>query len=231
MVSTTITFNKADVQAPVYVAGAFSEWSPVEMACEKLENGQNKFTHTVEVQPGKYQYKFRLGPGDWWALDESTPTEDDGSGNVNNVLTVEAEQTQESTPQQSEGDSESIGQAPIADTAAAADSATVYDTVAALEDELSVQPDVTTPDEHDVHKEASIPDVAPPPYSAPEHAMPLTTETHKPVPVTKVVDIERKSPEIGALPPPKKGGALAKKMLLVAAAVAIPVAFSLFLRR
>lgn len=74
MVSTIITFTKADVQAPVYIAGAFSEWSPVEMTCEKLENGENKFSHAAELQPGKYQYKFRLGPGDWWVLDESTST-------------------------------------------------------------------------------------------------------------------------------------------------------------
>ncbi|KAJ9642258.1 hypothetical protein H2204_002627 [Knufia peltigerae] len=230
MVSTTITFSKADVQAPVYIAGAFSEWSPVEMTCEKLENGQNKFTHAAELQPGKYQYKFRLGPGDWWVLDESTSTENDGSGNVNNVLTVDPEQTQESTLQQSEGESEDIGQAPIAATAAATAaitapaaaaaaattaSATVSDTVAAMEDELRVQPE-GTPDEHDVHKEASIPDFAPPPYSAEEHKIPLILETdNKPVPVTtKVADVvQRSSPESEALlPQPNKGGGvLAKK--------------------
>jgi len=30
------------------------------------------FTKIIEnVQPGAYEYKFRLGPGDWWVLDET----------------------------------------------------------------------------------------------------------------------------------------------------------------
>lgn len=86
----------------------------------------------------------------------------------------------------------------------------MYDTVAAMEEELRVQPDVT-PDEHEVHKEASIPDFAPPPYSAEEHAMPLILETDKPVPVTRVADVQRRPLESEALPQPNKGGALVKK--------------------
>jgi 1,4-alpha-glucan branching enzyme len=74
MVSTVITFTKADVQPPVYIAGGFTDWSPMEMQCESTQSGQNKFTHTTELQPGEHQYKFRLGPGDWWVLDESAPT-------------------------------------------------------------------------------------------------------------------------------------------------------------
>jgi hypothetical protein len=77
MASTVINFTKPDVQPPVFVAGGFTDWSPVEMECEPLqgaESGQNRFVYRLEVQPGKYQYKFRLGPGDWWACDESTPT-------------------------------------------------------------------------------------------------------------------------------------------------------------
>jgi hypothetical protein len=77
MVSTTITFEKDNVQPPVYVAGSFTEWSPVEMEYETTEsNGsvQNKFSYKAALNPGEYQYKFRLGPGDWWALDESGPT-------------------------------------------------------------------------------------------------------------------------------------------------------------
>jgi hypothetical protein len=76
MVSTTITLNKSDVQPPVYVAGTFTEWSPIEMTQTSAETAgaiQNRFSHTTDLKPGQYQYKFRLGPGDWWVCDETTP--------------------------------------------------------------------------------------------------------------------------------------------------------------
>src|SRR5262249_54793391 len=95
---------------PVFVAGSFTGWSPLEMTCEKTEATESRhlFSYTVDLKPGKYQYKFRLGPGDWWVLDESAPTggwiislriiqaddlaASDNSGNVNNVLTVEPDE-------------------------------------------------------------------------------------------------------------------------------------------
>ena len=46
------------------------------------------FTKTFSADTGDYQYKYRLGPGDWWALDDKQPTVDDGQGNKNNVVTV-----------------------------------------------------------------------------------------------------------------------------------------------
>jgi 1,4-alpha-glucan branching enzyme len=76
MVSTTIIFKKDNVQPPVFVAGGFTDWSPVEMTYETTEsNGsvENVFFHKTQLEPGEYQYKFRLGPGDWWVLDESAP--------------------------------------------------------------------------------------------------------------------------------------------------------------
>ncbi|EXJ64657.1 hypothetical protein A1O7_00995 [Cladophialophora yegresii CBS 114405] len=95
MVSTTITFDKDHVQPPVFVAGGFTEWAPVEMTCETTEaNGSLKhvFSYRTELEPGEYQYKFRLGPGDWWVLDESAQKATDELGNVNNVLSVETEE-------------------------------------------------------------------------------------------------------------------------------------------
>lgn len=74
MVSATITFEQDSVEPPVFVAGAFTDWTPTEMECETLEaNGTTKkvFSHAFDLAPGEYQYKFRLGPGDWWVLDES----------------------------------------------------------------------------------------------------------------------------------------------------------------
>lgn len=45
------------------------------------------FTKTVDhVQPGEYEYKFRLGPGDWWVLDETT---DVGEHERSNLIYVE----------------------------------------------------------------------------------------------------------------------------------------------
>ncbi|EHY57964.1 hypothetical protein HRR83_009453 [Exophiala dermatitidis] len=96
MVATTITFNKPGVQAPVYVAGNFTNWTPIEMKHEPVEKDgvvENHFSYTVDLEPGEFQYKFRLGPGDWWVLDESTPTANDGAGNINNVLAVKPEET------------------------------------------------------------------------------------------------------------------------------------------
>ncbi len=37
-------------------------------------NGQYHFEKEVQLEAdGSYQYKFRLGPGDWWVLDETAP--------------------------------------------------------------------------------------------------------------------------------------------------------------
>lgn len=57
---------------------------------EKTETGENRFFKTFQAEEGDYQYKFRLGPGDWWALDEGKPMVDDGSGNKNNLLVVKS---------------------------------------------------------------------------------------------------------------------------------------------
>ena len=77
MTSTTITFEKDDVQPPVFVAGSFTNWLPVEMTYKTTEwndSAKNTFFYNAALEPGEYQYKFRLGPGDWWVLDESART-------------------------------------------------------------------------------------------------------------------------------------------------------------
>ena len=58
------------------------------MEYEKQADGENRFHKTFQADEGEYQYKFRLGPGDWWALDEGVPTVDDGLGNKNNLMVV-----------------------------------------------------------------------------------------------------------------------------------------------
>ncbi|KAI1628415.1 hypothetical protein EDD37DRAFT_5104 [Exophiala viscosa] len=179
MVSTVITFSKPDIQGPVYVAGSFTEWSPVEMNCESTASGLNKFSYTADLNPGKYQYKFRLGPGDWWVLDESTSTENDGAGNVNNVLAVEAEAQIENEAQKSTESPSTPAEEPAQATVSAPDAVdssipnlSTHNMVTAVEDELEVRADDGPQDVQglDVHKEDPIPDVAPPPYSVEEHA-------------------------------------------------------------
>ena len=58
------------------------------MECSKKDNGDFDFHKSFAADEGEYQYKFRLGPGDWWALDDSKPTVDDGQGNKNNLMVV-----------------------------------------------------------------------------------------------------------------------------------------------
>jgi hypothetical protein len=241
MVSTVITFSKPDIQGPVYVAGSFTEWSPIEMTCESTASGQNKFSYTTDLNPGKFQYKFRLGPGDWWVLDESTPTENDGSGNVNNVLEVE---TQESTETPSKP-AEDLADAPVSFPVAAESSShpqSTHDSISAVEDELVVRAEDGA-QEVDAHKEDTFPDVAPPPYSVAEHAAAQAATDAQILSLSDIVGSlqEKKSPETEALkeipPPPKpytsetKQSGLLQNVLLVAAIVAVPVAVAYFLRR
>ncbi|KAI1102849.1 hypothetical protein F4804DRAFT_342938 [Jackrogersella minutella] len=90
-VPITFTYQKNGTNPPIYVAGSFSNppWQPQEMDVSIDQHGGHLFTKQVMVDDGsEIQYKFRIGPGDWWALDESADTVSDGCGNTNNVLRV-----------------------------------------------------------------------------------------------------------------------------------------------
>ncbi|KAG9821009.1 hypothetical protein KCU98_g8496, partial [Aureobasidium melanogenum] len=86
-----IHYSHPGLQPPVFIAGSMCEpqWEPIEMIYKDKEDGELEFKHEFEAEPGEYQYKFRLGPGDWWVLDETKPTVDDGTGIRNNLLVVE----------------------------------------------------------------------------------------------------------------------------------------------
>ncbi|KAK5743085.1 hypothetical protein LTR17_002845 [Elasticomyces elasticus] len=86
----TVEYTSKGLQPPVYVFTSLSDpqWEPLELDHEKQAGGENRFYKTFLADEGEYQYKFRLGPGDWWALDESKPTVDDGAGNKNNLMIV-----------------------------------------------------------------------------------------------------------------------------------------------
>ncbi|OJD36081.1 pt repeat family protein [Diplodia corticola] len=89
----TITFSVPGTRPPVFVASSLTSppWAPIEMDIkdERTTAGDLVFEKTFDaIEPGEYQYKFRLGPGDWWVCDESAPIVCDDSGNRNNLLRI-----------------------------------------------------------------------------------------------------------------------------------------------
>jgi hypothetical protein len=71
--SVTVRFSKPGFQPPIYLAGSFSEWQPQEMQYTLNEHNEHQYYKELEVELGKeYQYKFRIGQGDWWVLDEDS---------------------------------------------------------------------------------------------------------------------------------------------------------------
>ncbi|KAK6436179.1 hypothetical protein LTR95_007631 [Oleoguttula sp. CCFEE 5521] len=86
-----ITFSSPGLQPPVFITTSLSEpqWEVLEMGVSEDSNGNFEFTKVFHAQPGEYQYKFRLGPGDWWVCDEEKEVVDDGMGNRNNHITVQ----------------------------------------------------------------------------------------------------------------------------------------------
>jgi len=77
-VSVTVKLSKQGIQPPIFLAGSFSDpaWQPQEMQHTTNETGDYEFHKEVQVEEGKeYQYKFRVGEqGDWWMLNEESPT-------------------------------------------------------------------------------------------------------------------------------------------------------------
>ncbi|MCJ1286348.1 hypothetical protein MMC26_005693 [Xylographa opegraphella] len=96
-----ITFKSPGACPPVYVSGAFTDppWQVCEMKYhttirQRDEEGTSAelreylFYKQFQVSQGHWQYKFRLGPGDWWVCDENAEVVADGAGNRNNLLVV-----------------------------------------------------------------------------------------------------------------------------------------------
>ncbi|KAK3066409.1 hypothetical protein LTR53_017259 [Teratosphaeriaceae sp. CCFEE 6253] len=96
----TVEYASKGLQPPVYVFTNLSDpaWEAVELDHEKQADGENRFYKTFTVDEGEYQYKLRLGPGDWWALDDGMPSVDDGIGNKNNVMVVKATTAGQAAP-------------------------------------------------------------------------------------------------------------------------------------
>ncbi|RKU40280.1 hypothetical protein DL546_000218 [Coniochaeta pulveracea] len=89
----TITYRRPGTQPPIFVAGEFSDppWTPQEMDYTTDEDGEHTFKKDIEAYAGSsVQYKFRVGLGDWWVLNEDAPTATDSAGFLNNVAEVPA---------------------------------------------------------------------------------------------------------------------------------------------
>lgn len=102
----TIKFGSPGLQPPVYIATSLSDpqWEPIEMEGTRNASGEYTFTKKFDAQEGEYQYKLRLGPGDWWICDDTKPQVDDGMGNKNNLVTVKAGHSQEHRADSVHGD-------------------------------------------------------------------------------------------------------------------------------
>jgi hypothetical protein len=97
----TITYRRAGTQPPIFIAGEFSDppWEPQEMDFTTDEDGGHTFKKDIPAYAGsKVQYKFRVGLGDWWVLNEAAPTAVDSAGILNNVAEVPPSDTGTSTP-------------------------------------------------------------------------------------------------------------------------------------
>ena len=95
--TVTVQYSSPGLQPPVYILTSLSDpqWDPIEMHQETNSDGGYVFSKVFRVEEGEYQYKFRLGAGDWWVCDESIPTVDDGYGNKNNLLVVKSDAPQQ----------------------------------------------------------------------------------------------------------------------------------------
>ncbi|TKA77413.1 hypothetical protein B0A49_03495 [Cryomyces minteri] len=85
-----ITYAHPGTKPPVYIITSLGspQWEPTEMQYSP-KDGELEFSKSFEnVDEGEYQYKFRLGPGDWWVLDETAETVTDNAGNRNNLIVV-----------------------------------------------------------------------------------------------------------------------------------------------
>lgn len=99
-IPVTIEFGSPDLKPPVYIGTTLSDpaWEPLEMEHFSNHNGEYTFRKFFAVEEGEYQYKLRLGPGDWWVCDDTQPQVDDGLGNRNNLVVVKYEPVKHLAP-------------------------------------------------------------------------------------------------------------------------------------
>ena len=73
----------------VHLAGEFNGWDSGTMPLAD-DDGDGVWTLTLELEPGRYEYKFVVDGGASWEPDAGNPESvDDNHGGENSVLTVE----------------------------------------------------------------------------------------------------------------------------------------------
>jgi hypothetical protein len=108
----TVTYRRPGTQPPIFIAGEFSDppWNPQEMDYTTDEDGEHTFKKDIEAYAGSsVQYKFRVGLGDWWVLNENAPTATDSAGFLNNVAEVPAATDADPTKDATAGVSHDVG--------------------------------------------------------------------------------------------------------------------------
>ena len=81
--------HKHATASTVHLAGEFNGWDPAAMPMAD-DDGDGVWTLTVELEPGRYEYKFVVDGGASWEPDAGNPESvDDNHGGENSVIIVE----------------------------------------------------------------------------------------------------------------------------------------------
>ena len=70
----------------VYICGSFNNWDEKSHALKK--NGQGSWKITLELQPGRYEYRF-IVDGGWECDQEVTECVPNAFGTWNSVVTIQ----------------------------------------------------------------------------------------------------------------------------------------------
>lgn len=79
----TINYASPGAQPPIYVADSFTDppWQPQELEFVANESKgaslgakEYDFFAHFDIKEGRWEYKFRLGTGDWWVCDDRIET-------------------------------------------------------------------------------------------------------------------------------------------------------------
>lgn len=199
-IPVVIEFASPGLIPPVYVGTSLSDpaWEPLEMEHFSNHNGEYTFRKFFAVEEGEYQYKLRLGPGDWWVCDDTQPQVDDGLGNKNNLKVVKYEATKHLVPPtpavHEPAAVESAHEAPLMAHETAAPEIKVPEIKEHPEEHASPESTTNSPlMEHEKH----VPEIKEPEHPE-QHASPEST-THAPL-----MDHENLSPTKDPATPPSE---------------------------
>ena len=82
--------HEAASATTVHLTGEFNGWNPPTATAMSDEDGDGVWTVTLELAPGRYEYKFVIDAGASWEPDVGNPERvGDNHGGENSVLTVE----------------------------------------------------------------------------------------------------------------------------------------------